>query len=289
MIPTFVFVHGSGSSAHAWSATQREMAARGHRTLALDLPGRGAGFTQAYYEQDLETFAAEPSALSEVTLDDLTGQVVDTVQRVRHHGPVILVAHSFGGLPVTAAANAIPELIDHVVYVAAQCPVERHPGEYPLLPAWSSAALFTATAPLMVGDPARQGFIRINWRGADRAQRAALRDAISGELTEEQFLQVVVTSQPDEVFWLTGPEWDLRADKDSWGRIPHTFVKLTEDRSMPIAVQELYVAEGDALTPDNPFDVRELESSHAGFFRRKPAELAGILDDLSVGAGAGSR
>lgn len=264
------------------------MAARGHRTLALDLPGRGAGFTQAYYEQDLETFAAEPSPVRDVTLETQTRLVVDAVQRMRHHGPVVLVAHSFGGLPVTAAANAIPELIDRIVYVAAQCPVERAPGEYPALPAWSSADLFTATAPLMIGDPASQGFIRINWRAADRAQRAALREAISGELTEDEFLQVVLTSQPDEVFWLTGPEWDVRADKDSWGRIPRTFVKLTKDRSMPLAVQELYVAEGDALTPDNPFDVRELESSHAGFLRR-PAPLAAILDDLSVRAGAGSR
>ncbi|EME58383.1 alpha/beta fold hydrolase [Amycolatopsis decaplanina] len=288
MIPTFVFVHGSGSSAHAWSATQREMASRGHRTLALDLPGRGAGFTRAYHEQDLETFAAEPSVMSDLTADDFTRQVVDAVQRVRHHGPVVLVAHSFGGLPVTAAANAIPELIDRIVYIAAQCPVDRAPGEYPALPAWSSSDLFTATAPLLVGDPSRQGFVRVNWRGADRAQRDALRKAISGELTEEEFLQVVVTSQPDEVFWLTGPEWDHRADKDSWGRIPRTFIRLTEDRSMPPAVQDLYIAEGDALTPDNPFDVRELASSHAGFFRR-PAELAGLLDELSVRAGAGSR
>ncbi|RSN65039.1 alpha/beta hydrolase [Amycolatopsis sp. WAC 04182] len=288
MIPTFVFVHGSGSSGHSWSATQREMASRGHRTLAIDLPGRGAGFTTAYHEQDLETFATEPSVMSGLTSDDFARPVIDAVQRVRHHGPVVLVAHSFGGLPVTAAANAIPELIDRVVYIAAQCPVDRAPGEYPALPEWSSSALFPATAPLLVGDPSRQGFVRVNWRGADRAQRDALRKAISGELTEEQFLQVVVTSQPDEVFWLTGQDWDRRADKDSWGRIPHTFVRLTEDRSMPLAAQDLYIAEGDALTPDNPFDVRDLASSHAGFFRR-PAGLAGILDDLSVRAGAGSR
>ncbi|ANN19329.1 esterase [Amycolatopsis orientalis] len=288
MIPTFVFVHGSGSSAHSWSAIQREMASRGHRTLALDLPGRGAGFTRAYHEQDLETFAAEPSVMSDLTADDFTGAVVDAVQRVRPHGPVVLVGHSFGGLPVTAAANAIPELIDRLVYVAAQCPVDLAPGEYPALPEWASSELFPALAPLFVGDPSRQGFIRINWRGADRAGRAALRDAIAGELTEEEFLQVVVTSQPDEVFWLTDPTWDLRADKDSWGRIPRTFVRLTEDRSMPLAAQDRYIAEGDALTPDNPFDVRDLESSHAGFFR-KPAGLAGILDDLSVRAAAGSR
>ncbi|MEU3628116.1 alpha/beta hydrolase [Amycolatopsis coloradensis] len=288
MIPTFVFVHGSGSAAHSWSAVQREMASHGHRTLALDLPGRGAGLSQAYYEQDLEAFAAEPSVMSDLTLDDFIGTVVDAVERVRHHGPVVLVAHSFGGLPVTAAANAIPELIDRIVYVAAQCPVNRAPGEYAALPEWTSAEFFPAIEPLLLGNPLEQGFIRVNWRGADRGRRAALRDAVAAELTEDEFLQVIVTSQPDEVFWPAGPEWDVRADKDSWGRIPRTFVKLTKDHSMPLAIQDLYLAEGDALTPDNPFDVRELESSHAGFFR-KPVGLAGILDDLSVRAGAGSR
>ncbi|MFJ8910035.1 alpha/beta hydrolase [Amycolatopsis sp. NPDC102389] len=288
MIPTYVFVHGSGSSAHAWTATQREMAARGHRTLALDLPGRGAGFTTAYHEQDLETFAAEPSVMSDLTADDFVRPVVDAVQRVRHHGPVVLVAHSFGGLPITAAANAIPELIERLVYLSAQCPVDRHPGEYAMSPEWASSAFFPAMAPLFLGDPARQGFVRINWRGADRAQRDALRNAIAGELTEEEFLRVVVTSQPDEVSWLTGQEWDIRAGKDSWGRIPHTFIRLTEDRSMPLAVQDRYIAEGDALTPDNPFDVHDLESSHAGFFQR-PARLVEILDGLSVREGAGSR
>lgn len=57
---------------------------------------------------------------------------------------------------------------------------------------------------------------------------------------------------------------------------------------MPLTAQDLSIAEGDALTPDNAFDVRDLACSHAGFFRR-PAELAGILGDLSARAGAGSR
>ncbi len=185
MIPTFVFVHGSGSAAHAWTATQRELAARGHRTLAIDLPGRGAGFTRAYYEQDLATFVAEPSAVRGLTAADFTSAVVDAVHRVRRHGPVVLVAHSFGGLPITSAADAIPESIDHLVYIAAQCPVNRAPGEYATSPEWASSALFPATAPLLLGDPASQGFLRVNWRGADREQREALRNAIAAELTED--------------------------------------------------------------------------------------------------------
>ncbi len=45
---------------------------------------------------------------------------------------------------------------------------------------------------------------------------------------------------------------------------------------MPVAAQDLYISEADALTPDNPFDVHTVDSSHGGFFRR-PREVADIL------------
>ena len=129
MIPTFVLVHGSGGSARSWSAVQQGLALRGHRGLAVDLPGRGAGFSRAYYEQDLAALAAEPSELAGVTADDVIGHVVDTVRQVRAHGPVVLVGHSFGGLVITAVGNAVPELIERIVYVSAQCPVNSSAAE----------------------------------------------------------------------------------------------------------------------------------------------------------------
>lgn len=183
----------------------------------------------------------------------------------------MLVAHSFGGLVITAVANAVPDLVDRLVYIAGQCPVSRAPGVYPTLPEWSDSALFPATARILVGNPVEQGFIRLNWRGADRETVRALRDAIAAELTEDEFVQVISASQPDEVFWQNSPEWDHRAAKDTWGRIPRTFIRTIDDRSMPPAAQDLYIAEADALTPDNPFEVHSIPGSHGGFFRNPRA------------------
>jgi hypothetical protein len=178
---------------------------------------------------------------------------------------------------ITAVGNAIPDLIDRLVYIAAQCPVNRAASEYPTLPEWTTASeLIPATAALLVGNPMELGCIRLNWRGADQASITELRNAICAELTKAQFLQVISTSQPDEVFWQTDPEWDHRADKDTWGRIPRTFVRLTNDRSIPPAVQDLYISEADALTPSNPFEVYSIASSHAGFLRR-PHDIVEIL------------
>jgi len=68
-------------------------------------------------------------------------------------------------------------------------------------------------------------------------------------------------------------------EKDTWGRIPRTFIRLANDNSMPLAVQNRYISEADALTPDNLFEVFSVESGHAGFFRR-PGEVVDILTQI---------
>jgi pimeloyl-ACP methyl ester carboxylesterase len=274
--PTYVFVHGSGSNAGSWSKTQQEMALRGHRTIAVDLPGRGAGFCPAYYTQDLETFAAEPSVLTEVTAEQTVGHVVDVVRRLREHGPVVLVGHSLAGLTMTAVGNTVPELLDRIVYVAAQCPVDSAAADYLTGPEWATTDLMAATAPILVGNPLQTGFIRLNWRGAGPKTLAALKAAIGADLTDEEFGRAINGTQPDEVFWQNDPAWTHRADKDTWGRIPRTFIRTADDRAMPPAAQDRYIREADALTPENPFEVHTIKSSHSGFLRR-PHEVVDIL------------
>ena len=66
----------------------------------------------------------------------------------------------------------------------------------------------------------------------------------------------------------------------TWGRVPHTYVRLTEDRAMPLALQDRFIAEADTLTPENPFDVRSVASSHLRF-QIHPAEMVGVLDGLA--------
>lgn len=256
---------------------QREMALRGHRTLAVDLPGRGSGFSAAYHTQDLETFTTEPSPLADITAADTIGHVVDIVRRARVHGPVILVGHSLGGLAISGAANEIPELIDRLVYVAAMCPV-RPGAEY--VAEYLKGSLLPAVAPLHVGDPAKQGFVRVNWRGATPEQAEALRLAVNPESEPRSWFGAITANQPDETLGQWDPGYGT-VDKDTWGRIPRTFIRTLNDKACPLAVQDMYIEEGDALTPDNPWDVRSVESSHAGFLT-KPAEVADILAEFAT-------
>ncbi len=277
MTPTFVFVHGSNGNSRSWTSIQSELALLGHRSLAVNLPGHGdgAGYTAAYQApQDIVAFANAASTLAGVSYADGVEHVIDNLRRVREHGPVTLVGASRAGLVLTGVGNTVPDLLDRIVYLSAWCCVDRTVLEYMQAPEFSTSKLGDLR-PLMVGDPAKLGVMRWNWRTADAGLLAALKTAFLADGTDQQLLALINAFEPDEIL-------DFGADvvdKDTWGRVPHTYIRLTQDQAMPPAMQDLLIAQADALTPDNPFDVFSLHSSHAGFgLPAHAGEVAAILD-----------
>ena len=95
----FVLVHGGFHGAWCWSRTVPELADLGHEAIALDMPGHGERL-------DVESTAASR---------------LDTLVTVLQPGDV-LVGHSGGGFDITIAADAAPDLVQHVVYLAAALP-----------------------------------------------------------------------------------------------------------------------------------------------------------------------
>ncbi|WP_019062405.1 alpha/beta fold hydrolase [Streptomyces prunicolor] len=280
--PTFVLVHGSCSSSLMWAPVQRELALLGHRSFAVDLPGHGfdAQYPAAYQApQDLDTWAAEPSTLAGVTLQDNIDMVADVVRRVAEHGPVVLVGASLGGTTITGVGNTIPDQVSRLVYISAWSCVQRaNPIEYMQEPEFGEN-LLAPLAALNVGDPGELGVGRANYRTADPTLLAALKAAIMADGTDEQFRAFLNILQPDES--LAVMMSDARGHAATWGTIARTYIRLTDDRSLPVAMQNRLIAEADALTPDNPYDVHTLVTSHVGFLL-KPSEVTSILDQLTV-------
>lgn len=288
MTPTFVLVHGSNGNSFSWAPLQRELALLGHRSLAVDLPGHGfaATFPAAYQApQDAAGLAAAPSVLAKVTLDDYVGHVTDVVRRVRAHGPVVVVGHSLGGMTLTGLGNTVPELVDRLVYISAWCCVAATAAEYVQSPEFADSLVLAAGGAVAVASPAELGAIRLNWRTADPEALALVKAATMADGTDSECLAFLNTLEPDESFRVSSA--DVRAEAATWGRIPRTYVRLAEDRSIPVALQDRFIAEADALTPDNPFDVRTIVGSHAKFLVQ-PSEAAGILAGLAS-AGEGTR
>ncbi|MFJ8148918.1 alpha/beta hydrolase [Streptomyces sp. NPDC096048] len=281
MQPTFVLVHGAFANSFSFAPLQAELGLLGHRSVAVDLPGHGfaATYTHAYQApQDPEALATTPGSIKGVTLADNAAHLVGVLERAKENGPVILVAHSRGGVTATAAANARPDLIDRVVYVSAWCPVDLDVNDYyaePEMATVDAASLGLA----MAGNPAELGLLRVNFRTADRDALAALKAAFLADGTEEEFLTFLNTFQPDENLDV-GTSAD-RAQAATWGRVPKTFVRLAGDASMPLAMQDRLIREGDALTPGNPYDVRTLDGSHLKWLV-DPAPAARVLAELAA-------
>ncbi|WP_206440061.1 alpha/beta hydrolase [Streptomyces scabichelini] len=281
MQPTFILVHGAFANSFSLAPLQAELGLLGHRSVAVDLPGHGFGatFTRAYQApQDLDGFATAPGSIKGVTLADNAAYLIGILERAKRNGPVILVAHSRGGATATAAANARPDLIDRIVYVAAWCPVALDVGDYyaePEMATVDAASMVSA----MAGNPAELGLLRVNFRTADPDALAALKALFLADGTDEEFLTFLNTFQPDENLDV-GTSAD-RAQAATWGRVPKTFVRLADDASMPLAMQDRLIREGNELTPDNPYDVRTLEGSHLKWLV-DPAPAARVLGELAT-------
>jgi len=279
--PTLVFIHGTNASSAWISGLTNELTLRGHRCVAVDLPGHGqeAFYPRSYQApQNLEALATEPSPLAGITIEDYVERVTEVVRRARRHGPVILVGMSQGGVTVSRVGNAIPDLLDRVVYVAAYCCVDLPNMAAYLETPENSDSLIPKVTAAMVADPAVLGVSRLNWRSADPAVFQGVKEALAGDFTDEGVSRLLALLEPDETAGI--PTAEARGEAHSWGRIPRTYVRLTLDRLIPPALQDRFIREADRLTPGNPTDVRSVAAPHVGPFDRP--ELMEIFEDLAA-------
>jgi pimeloyl-ACP methyl ester carboxylesterase len=98
---TFVLIHGAGDAGWYWHLAEAELQARGHRTIAPDLPC------------DNDT----------ASLDDYAGTVADAAAGQQD---LVIVGESYGAFTATLAASRLPARL--LVLVAGMIPA---PGESP--------------------------------------------------------------------------------------------------------------------------------------------------------------
>lgn len=101
---TFVLVHGAWHGSWAYYKLHSILENSGYRVISINLPGHGIDNCNP----------------GEVTLDnyrDAIVQVLDTIPE-----QVILVGHSMGGIAISVAAEARPEKVSKLVYVAGFMP-----------------------------------------------------------------------------------------------------------------------------------------------------------------------
>ncbi|MFJ8751271.1 alpha/beta fold hydrolase [Streptomyces sp. NPDC102441] len=275
---TYVLVHGTHSAGAYWLPVAQELVLRGHRVVAVDLPlhGSQAFVPESYQRQDLEAMAIEPSPVAALGLDDYERHVTRVVRRAAANGPVVLVGHSLGGATVSRVSNAVPELLDHICYMAAFCPSPALP-----TPDACTAAPENADALIpfgqIIGDPDQLGVMRLNPRTGDAEDLAALREMMCADYPDDAFRQRLGSMQTDE----STMAYAGRAvgAPESWGRLPRTYLRFGKDRTIATKLQDRMITEADARTPRNPFTVHDFPAApHIGPLDQSPVAraLAGL-------------
>ncbi|GAA1256818.1 alpha/beta fold hydrolase [Streptomyces javensis] len=230
----FVLVAGAWLGSWAWDEVVPELRAAGHGAHALTLSGladkRGVPAGQRTHVQD----------------------IVGEVERLELRD-VVLVGHSYAGIPVGQAAERIGDRLAHVVFVDSNVPVD---GES-FLSAWPSGR-----AMVEASMAANDGF----WAPLTEA------DCEGQGLTDEQIARFVAGSTPHPGATLSEPAVLARP----LGGLPATYIKCLLDGDEPMG-------EAAELLKSEHWRLVEMDTGHWPMFSQ-PRELARILLGRAGGA-----
>ncbi|MDT0342830.1 alpha/beta fold hydrolase [Streptomyces litchfieldiae] len=273
-----VLVHGFWHGSWCWSEVTLHLAAAGRAAVAVDLAGHGlyarrpAWFTGRASHHS-EAVTTEVSPLADVSLDDAAALLTSQIKRIGGE-PVTVVAHSAAGPVLTRVAQQTPQLIARAVYLTAYMPASDVPAAaYTRLP----EAAGDRVAPLLKGDSARIGALRLDFATDDAAYRRALHEAFYGDVDPALAEAATGLLTPDGPLGIMAGTTTLTPD--GWGSVPRTYLTCTGDMAIWPAVQAKFIAEADAAFPDNPTSVVALDASHSPFLSI-PDEVAAVLAAL---------
>jgi pimeloyl-ACP methyl ester carboxylesterase len=282
---TFILVHGSWHSSGHWQRLTSLLEAAGHAVIAPDLPGHGlsAQFPKSYLQRpiDISKFSTEVSPLAGVTLDNYVAAVTESIKFASKagSGPIILVGHSMGGVTTTAIVEQFAKQIHHVVYLAAFMPTDGA-SALSYLSAPENAA--SAFGPLLLGDSAKTGCVRIDVRSADPKYVAALQFALYNDVDLPTFQAAANLLTPDDPI---GPFAALtQRTLAKWGSVPRSYIRTLKDNALPIALQDKFLRETAAFAPGNPTMVYDIDSGHSPFLSQ-PKALADVLIKIASARG----
>lgn len=230
-----MLVHGAWHGAWCWYRTVTLLAAAGHAVTVIDLPAHGVDAT--------------PPAT--VTLAAYAARVIAALEAI--DGPVILVGHSMGGAVISTVAEARPEKIEKLVYLAGFL---LRDGETLIATATADAASL-ATPSLIV--QANEGVVDID--------RAAIAQVFYARSPAEDVNLARALLRPNPLAPFATP---LALSAGNFGRVRRFYVACTSDRAItPAAQQAMYTA--------SPCEaVYELHTDHSPFFSQ-PRRLHEVL------------
>lgn len=220
--PSIVLVHGAWADGTGWQHVIPDLLNAGYDVTAVQLP-------LISLDNDIETL----------------GRVINA-----YNGPVILAAHSWGGIPVTNAAKDHPN-VKALVYMASFAP-DVGESEKSLLGQYPPTPLNNAVAP----DSA--GFLYI--------AKEKFHDVFAQDVDMTEASVMAVAQKP-----FFGGLFEAPTKKVAWKSIPTWYLITTEDRCIPPDLQRFMAKRMNAKTT-------EINASHSVFVSQPGATVKIILD-----------
>jgi pimeloyl-ACP methyl ester carboxylesterase len=204
----FVLVHGSWHGGWCWDSVAMLLRGAGHRVDAPDLAGLGADRTP----------------LVGITLATWRDQIVALIDAARE--PVVLVGHSRGGIVISEVAEARPDKIARLVYLAAFLLGDGETVSRTMRADGTSLILPN----LIVFEDGISSIVRSE----------ALAETFYGDCTPEEVAHAKALLRPEPVLPNRTP---LRLSAERFGRVKRAYIATAADRAVPPALQsKMYTA-----------------------------------------------
>jgi pimeloyl-ACP methyl ester carboxylesterase len=199
MRPTIVLVHGAFAESASWDAVVDPLVAEGHRVVAAANPLRG--------------LASDAESVSDL---------VRTIE-----GPVVLVAHSYGGAVISNVDRDAGEIVG-LVYANGFAP---EPEEN----CFQLAGMFPGS---MLGEETARPVSRTDGTTDLYIAPDSFHDVFCQDVPAQQATLMATTQRPATQEALVEPS----GDHPLWKHVPSWFLIGEEDRIIPAALQH-YMAE----------------------------------------------
>jgi pimeloyl-ACP methyl ester carboxylesterase len=235
--PTIVLIHGAWADASSWSRVIERLVREGFTVTAPPNNLRGLGADAAYVRAYLETVP----------------------------GPIVLVAHSYGGMVITNAATGLPN-VKALVYVDAFIPDEGQPAV--ALTGAESALASAATDPQSL-------FKLAPYPGAPEGSvdtyllAATVAESFAQDLTPDEQALITATQRPGALAGLAEP-----SGPPAWKDIPAWAVVGTQDRIITPGSQRQMAENANA-------QITEVEASHVSMVSHPDAIVDVILSAVA--------
>ena len=230
---SFVLVHGAFQDASGWDEVIPVIEDAGHTVVAVNLPGRDA----------------IGDAAKRFSLQSYIETVISVVES--SDAPVHLVGHSFGGMTISGVAEAIPEKIATLVYVAAYMPED---GESMEKLAYSDTDNgFTQETFIVAKDYSHASLLP-----ADQA-RVFIND---GNPDQKKTLEASMIREPLAPIGMAVSLTDV-----NFGSVKKAYIRTTQDQTVSTPLQTRMIDRAKLTL------VRDIDTGHAPYITA-PTELA---------------